>query len=378
MQHHRAKGSDNRPDVTLFIPTLVGGGAERVMISLAGGMREQGYNVDLLLVEASGPLLAEVPEGVRVVELGSKRTSLSLPAIRRYVGSSGTPVVISALHNANLATLFARKLFRLPTRVIVTVHNSLSAERAASKSIRGKVQHGLIGTSYRWADKIVAVSNETADDFAASTGINRDAITTIYNPVIADDLFKKAKESITHPWFAQGEPPVILGMGRLTKQKDFATLIRSFSLVVKKLPARLMILGEGGERTNLEKLVRELGLTDDVALPGFVSNPFPYLQRARAFALSSRWEGLGNVLIEALALGVPVVSTACQSGPREILADGKYGELVPVGDSNALADAISSALKKPTSVTDDASWTPYTRDASVEAYLRVAAVRKNG
>jgi len=190
----------------------------------------------------------------------------------------------------------------------------------------------------------VAVSRGVADDLARLTGLPREKIQVIYNPVVTPELFVKAEEPLGHPWFAAGEPPVILGVGRLHEAKDFQTLIRAFALVRKKRVARLVILGEGEERPKLEALVRELGLEEEVALPGFVDNPFKYMKRAGVFVLSSQWEGFGNVLVEAMACGTPVVSTACPSGPEEILENGRWGRLVSVGDVDALAEAIILTL----------------------------------
>ena len=166
--------------------------------------------------------------------------------------------------------------------------------------------------------------------------------------VHTSDLHQKCgrAEPFDHPWFAPGAPPVILGAGRLTEQKDFPTLIRAFALVRKKHPARLMILGEGEERSKLETLVQELGLEKEVSLPGFVDNPYKYMKRAAVFVLSSRWEGFPNVLVEAMALGTPVVSTDCPNGPAEILENGKWGELVPVGETQSLASAVLRTLDR--------------------------------
>jgi len=202
----------------------------------------------------------------------------------------------------------------------------------------------LMRLFYPWADKVVAVSKGVADDLVRITRLPKDKIQVIYNPVVTSEFFIKAEEPLDHPWFKPGEPPVILGVGRLTEAKDFPTLIRAFTLVRKERPARLMILGEGEDRPKLDALVKELGLEKDVALPGFVENPYKYMKRAAVFVLSSKWEGLPTVLIEAMALGTPVVSTACPSGPSEILEGGKWGRLVPVGDVEALAKAIVEAL----------------------------------
>jgi len=202
----------------------------------------------------------------------------------------------------------------------------------------------VIRCVYPWADAIVAVSNGVADDLSLTAGIPRERITTIYNPVVMPELHEKARAALNHPWFAPGTPPVLLGAGRLVAQKDFTTLIKAFARVRAVRPARLMILGEGEQRGSLEGLARELGVSADVTLPGFVLNPFPYMARASVFVLSSAWEGLPGVLIQALACGCPVVSTDCPSGPVEILENGKYGPLVPVGDDEVLAQAILSVL----------------------------------
>lgn len=172
----------------------------------------------------------------------------------------------------------------------------------------------------------------------------------IHNPVVTPKLFEQAKEPIDREWFKDGAPPVILGVGRLSLQKDFPTLIRAFTIVRKQLPARLMILGEGEERPQIEAMIKELGLASEVALPGFVSNPYAFMSRAAVFVLSSVYEGLPTVLIEAMAVGTPVVSTDCPSGPREILGFGKYGMLVPVRDFEALANAIVTTLSDQTDV----------------------------
>jgi glycosyltransferase involved in cell wall biosynthesis len=202
----------------------------------------------------------------------------------------------------------------------------------------------LIKIFYPWADAIVANSRGVAEDLMKLTGLPRDKIQVIYNPVVTPELFAKAEEPLDHPWFRPGEPPVILGVGRLTQQKDFPTLIRAFALVRKERPARLMILGEGEERPKLEALVRELRLEEDVALPGFVENPYKYMKRAAVFVLSSKWEGLPTVLIEALALGTQVIATNCPSGLEEVLEGGRWGRLVSVGDFAGLAQAILDRL----------------------------------
>jgi glycosyltransferase involved in cell wall biosynthesis len=229
----------------------------------------------------------------------------------------------------------------------------------------------LIRHFYGWADAIVAISGGVADDVARVTRIPRGHIQVIYNPVVTPGFRKKAEAPLEHPWFEAGGPPVLLGVGRLCPQKDFSTLIQAFAQARKERSARLLILGEGRDRPALEAMVRELGLEQDVALPGFIENPYPYMVRASLFVLSSRWEGLGNVLVEAMYCGVPLVATDCPHGPREILVDGKYGTLIPVGDAGALARAIQAGLNGKALRPPPESWQPFEVETAVSQYLDV-------
>jgi glycosyltransferase involved in cell wall biosynthesis len=229
----------------------------------------------------------------------------------------------------------------------------------------------LVRTCYPWAACVVAVSRGAADDLAHTAGLPREDIEVVYNPVITPRVMALARQTADHPWLAPSEPPVILGVGRLTRQKDFATLIRAFAEVRRTRSARLIILGEGEDRPALEALAADLGVAGDVALPGFRTNAVTYMAASALFVLSSAWEGLPTVLIEALAAGTRVVSTDCPSGPREILRAGELGALVPVGDAPALAAAIADALHRPAEVLPVAALAPFTRDAAVDHYLRL-------
>jgi len=333
--------------IALFVPSLRGGGAERVMVNLARGFVERGLRVDLVLAKAEGPYLFQVPPEVRVIDLGARRTLYSLPGLVRYLRREQPQAMLSALNHANIVAIWAKHLARVKTRLVVSEHSTLSRSTENTQLIRAKFMPFLIKIFYPHANAVVAVSRGAAEDLTARTGMPAGKIRVIYNAVITPELFAKAQEPLDHSWFRPDEPPVILGVGRLTTQKDFPTLIRAFALVRKRRSARLMILGEGEERPKLEALVRELGLEKDVALPGFVDNPYKYMKRAAVFVLSSRWEGFGNVLVEAMACGTPVVSTDCPSGPREILEDGRWGKLVSMGNPGALARGIIEALSNP-------------------------------
>jgi len=349
------------------------------MVNLARGFTKQGLQVDLVLAKAEGPYLSQVPKEVRVVDLGARRALCSLPGLVRYLRRERPQAMLSTLNHANIIALWAKKLARVPTRLVVREANTVSVEATNADTLKGKLMPHLIRIFYPWADAIVANSRGVAEDLMKLTDLPPDKIKVIYNPVVTPELFVKAEEPLDHPWFRPGEPPVILGVGRLTKQKDFPTLIRAFALVRKERPARLMILGEGEERPNLEALVRELGLEEDVALPGFVENPYKYMKRAAVFVLSSRWEGFGNVLVEAMALGTPVVATDCPSGPAEILEGGKWGQLVPVGNETSLARAIILALSKPVNAGELRSRAQlFSVDGVVQLYLDLLGVLRSG
>jgi glycosyltransferase involved in cell wall biosynthesis len=359
--------------IALFLPSLRGGGAERVMVNLTRGFAERGFKVDLVLAKAEGPYLAEVPKDVRVVDLDTKRVLYSLPRLVRYLRKEQPEAMLSALDHANIVAIWAKRLSGVKIRLVVSVHGNLSLSVANNKSIRGRLMPKFIRQFYPWADSIVAVSNGVAEDLADKTGISTEKLRVIYNPVVTPELIANAEEPLDHPWFAPGEPPVILGMGRLVKQKDFPTLIRAFSLVHKERPARLIIISEGEEREKLEGLVRELGLDGDVEMPGFVDNPYKYMKKAAVFVLSSRWEGFGLVLAEALALGTPVVSTDCPSGPAEILEGGKWGHLVSVGDHTTLAKNILVSLEEETRISTSSEVGEYAKsrfglDCAISAY----------
>jgi glycosyltransferase involved in cell wall biosynthesis len=231
---------------------------------------------------------------------------------------------------------------------------------------------------YRRAEGIIAVSEGVARDAAILTGLPRDRIHAIHNPTIPIDFDEKANEPVDHPWFDSDGLPVILAVGRLARPKDYPTLLRAFAILRDCLHCRLVILGEGRERTRISALAAELGISKHTDLPGYVANPFSYMRRASLFVLSSVWEGSPNVLIEALAAGAPVVSTDCENGPREILADGRYGILVPVGDPGALAEAMRTALENPPdkaflrSATDK-----YRANRNAKEYLRVMGFGKS-
>jgi glycosyltransferase involved in cell wall biosynthesis len=357
-----------RTKIAIFAPSLAGGGAERGAIKLAEGLARRGFDVDLVLAAAEGPRIHEIPADVRLVDLGARRVLGSLPGLVRYLRREKPRGLASVLDHANIVALWARKLGRYPGRVVVIEQNTLSEAALNGKTRRDRMMPRLVRRFYPWADYVVGVSQGVADDLAQFVSLSSDKLRVISNPIIASDIGELARAPIDHVWFERGEP-VFVAAGRLRPQKDFPTLLRAFADVRSTRPARLMILGEGPERGRLEALVEELGLTDDVSLPGATPNPYAYMARSTAFILSSRWEGLPTVLIEAMSCGAPVIATDCPSGPQEILAGGRYGTLVPVGDVAALAEAMEAALDGKLARPPAESWNPYRIETVVDEYV---------
>lgn len=331
--------------IAFFIPNLHGGGAERVAINLLKGMSAKNVPLDLVLTAAEGPYLTQVPEQVRIVNLTTRRVVKAILPLSRYLQQEKPFALVSHMNHANVMAVIAKKLSGIKTRLLLIEHDTLSV--AKSKLLRGALVPPLVKLLYPRADFVVGVSKGTVQDLENHFGIPREKLKVIYNPVVDDILLTKAKAAFNHPWFQEGSPPVFLAVGRLTEQKDFFTLIKAFELVRRQRSARLIILGEGESRSELEAMIAELGISEDISMPGFVENPYAYMSRATAFVLSSRWEGLGVVLIEAMACGCPVIATDCPSGPKEILAAGQFGALIPIGDVSTMSAAMLQVLKAP-------------------------------
>jgi len=354
------------------MPSLFGAGGQRSMLNLAHGIAECGYAVDLVLAQKEGAFVEEVRNTVRVVDLKATRALTSLPALVRYLRREQPEAMLSVFGYVNIISLLAWRLASVPTRLFVNEQNTVSLEAGNASRWRSRLVPWLIKRFYPWANGIVVVSQGVRDDLAELTSIARDRIQVIYNPsVVSADVHKKAQAHLDHPWFKPDQPPVLLAVGRLQAQKDYPMLIRAFAQVRKARPVRLVILGEGKERPLLEALIQELDLEQDVSLPGFVMNPCAYMARARLFVLSSRWEGLPTVLIEALCCGASVVATDCPSGPREILKDGQYGQLVPVRDVHAFARAIETTLDGKIPKPPPESWRPYELETVVGQYINL-------
>jgi glycosyltransferase involved in cell wall biosynthesis len=365
-------------EVALFSPSFDRGGVERMLTQLARGLADLGHRVDLVVRRRKEGLLEALPEGVRVVELDAiARDTLS--AAVAYLKTAAPQVVVSSKPENNALAVAARLRAGVATRVYIRAASAESARSAGQFFLKRWRLFRTMRRVFRQADGIIAVSRDLAADVASITGIPVQTIRVAHNPVVTPEMFELAQAPLEHPWLEVGAPPLILGIGRLGRVKDFALLVRAFARVRRELPCRLLILGEGRERAALERLAARLGVAEDFALPGFVHNPFAYLSRARLFALTSVAEGSPNALTEALALGVPVVSTDCRTGPREILQDGRYGTLVPVGDEKAIADGMLDTLRHP----HDPDYLrraalPYTVEASAREYAAILGLGEPG
>lgn len=335
--------------IALLLPSLAGGGAERMTLNLARGLSAQGECVDLVLARAEGPYSRQVPDGVRVIDLASSGMLKALMPLAAYLRRHRPRVLISALSHAGVIAVWAARLAGGATPVVVSVRSCLSIEARRSSRLGDRVMPLMARTFFPRAHAVVAVSQGVAEDLTGIVGLPEPLVRVINNPVVTPELSELAEQEPRHPWLRTGEIPVVLAAGRLTAQKDFLTLLRAFSMLREQRTARLLILGEGPQRQALIDLAQSLGFADSFALPGFEPNPFPSMRAASLFVLSSAWEGLPGVLIQAMACGTPVVATDCPAGPREILhaGDHQFGRLVAVGDDRALADAMAATLNEP-------------------------------
>ncbi len=316
------------------------------MVLLANGFALRGIIVTLVVAKAEGPCREMVAANISIVDLGTNRMVLALPRLMHHLRKAKPDVVLSALLTPNVLLLLSRVFLRMPMRVVISERSTISIALAHGGLIRKCLFPLLARWLYPKADAIVAVSGGVARDLSRYVGLSHASIHTIYNPVYSEELIQASYDTVAHPWFQDKEMPVVLSAGRLHEAKAFDVLIEAFALVRSRHPAKLIILGEGPQRSRLENIIRSLGLEDQVQLPGFVDNPWKYMRQANVFVLSSKWEGLPGALIEAMACGTPVVATDCPSGPSEILEEGKWGRLVPVGDVTALRDAIIKAFEE--------------------------------
>lgn len=329
--------------VGIFLTSMTIGGVERVALNLASGLSDHGYEIDLILVDAVGQFLSEVPEDVTIINLGKNRVATSILPLIKYLKSRELDVLFSMMTEPNLIAIAASVFTPTDTRLIISEHNMLSQ---SSDSTKDRLVALGAWASYPLADHTVAVSEGVHYDIASNTRLTSDSISVIYNPVKVDSIREEGDEPAEHRWLADETLDVVLSGGRHEPQKGFDTLLDAFTRLERD-DVRLIIFGEGPETDTLKALAETKEIESFVSFPGFIDNPYNYMSNSDIFVLSSEYEGFGVVLIEAMACGCPVVSTDCESGPAEILDNGTYGSLTPVGDDEALARAIQETLDNP-------------------------------
>ena len=375
----RASHPERPLGLTLVVPSFRGGGAERVLVALANAFAARGHDVELIACDAVGPYGAEVTAAVRVVDLGRPRVSRCVPGLARRLRARRPDAALSTMSHVNLSVSLARRLAGVGAGTRLILREAMPVEQGLV-AIGSFPERALARAAYRGCDDVVFVSEAQRLRFEAALslgpGVRRHVIV---NPA---PVPPPCGDASSHPPWPPGPEPVVLGVGRLADQKDFGTLIRAVAEVRRRRPSRpcrLVILGEGERRGELERLVAELGLCDAVALPGFVPDPFPAMHAAAVFALSSRFEGMPNALVQAVSLGTPAVSTDCPCGPSEVLRGGSIGPLVPVGDVGAMAAAISAQLDRDGRAEPPAEWVrAFAFDTAVERYLAVCRGEAEG
>jgi glycosyltransferase involved in cell wall biosynthesis len=362
--------------IAVFLATSGHSGVDRIMKNLIRETTSRGINVDLLHVRGHGPYFHEPVEGLRVVDLGVSHVTGSLLPLIRYLRRERPVGLLSDKDRVNRVALLAKRMASVPVRLVVRIGTTVSVNLSQRSWLQRRIQYFSIGHLYRWADRVVVPSAGAADDLVQVLNLPGHLIRVLPSPIVDQEIFALASEPVDHPWLNDPAVPVILGVGELCARKDFSTLIKAFARVRALRPCRLLVLGEGRQRQHLEGLVSHLNLEGSVSLPGFAKNPFPFMQRASLLVLSSICEGLPVALVEALALGTPVVATDCPSGPREILADGHYGPLTPVGDEAGLAEAMMRTLDDPPYSTDLRSAAmDFSVDQATSRYLEILGVK---
>lgn len=334
-----------------------------------------GHPVELLLIKARGEHLKHLPKEVNIVKLGSNHSAMTLLPLVRYLQKEQPKCILVAKHRAIVIAVIARMLAGVNTRIVGRLGTNLSRALEGKSALRKWLWHAPMRKIYPKVDMIIPVSKGVLDDITSITKLSSEKLRVICNPVITPETDRLAQQSISHPWFSKGQPPVILAAGRFTLQKDFITLIKAFAEVRQQRACRLVLLGHGALRSEYEALATTLGVDKELSMPGFSNNPYPYMKQASLFVLSSAWEGSPNVLSEALAQGTPVVATDCPSGPSEVLQGGKIAPLIPVSDVKEMAKAIIKTLDNPPPAESlRAAVQEYTVKISAQRYLEALGI----
>jgi glycosyltransferase involved in cell wall biosynthesis len=337
----------NSKSILILLPDLHGGGAERLHLLLARHWHAQGIKVEFALLQQRGALLSLLPKDIGIINLGANRIRRGILPFARYLKKARPDIVLAAMWPLTSAAVLSWRLAGKPGRLYLSDHVQLSISCLQELNLSPWLLAVVMRLTYPSASGIIAVSEGVKQDMCRLGRFAESQVRVIYNPAAIGVSTQPEMESVKNKLWGFGFDNHILSVGTLKVQKDHATLIRAFASLPESLNAKLTILGEGGLRAELEALVQQLGLQNRVAMPGFVVDTYPWYRTADLFVLSSRWEGFGNVIVEALECGLPVVSTDCQSGPAEILENGRVGRLVPIEDPVALAACMAKALTEP-------------------------------
>ena len=357
------------PRIALFLPSLEGGGAERAFVELANAFVERDVCVDLVLAQETGPFVKEVAPAVRVWNLDSARWPTIVRRLVRYLRTERPDVLMSGLDIPNVAAVVASALAGSLSRCVLSQRAVLGAVWRMEFPRTWRLWLGLLRSAYPRARLVICNSHAAATEVVDRCGVPAARCAVVYNPVDVDSIERKAREPISDDWLAAGAPPLLLSVGSLTPRKDMATVIRAFAILRRSRPFNLLILGEGSERRQLERLVVELGLEGAVRMPGFDPNPFAWMARASVVISASRAEGCPNVIQQALVCGARIVATDCPGGTAEVLEHGHWGRLVPVGDAEAMATAVLAAADDPNGPDSRVRGRAFGPEAAVQAYL---------
>lgn len=356
------------PRIAFFLATSGHSGVDRLMRNLIPAVARRGYAVDQLKVRRHGPDVAPVP-GVRVVDLGTRHVYSSLWSLTRYLHRERPAVLLSDKDKVNRTAILARSLAGVDTRLVLRSGTTISEDLAHRGLWQRWSQRLSMQWLYRRASAVLVPSAAARCDLITFAHLPEQLVRAVPSPIIPSQLLEQRPPPPAHPFFASGVP-VVVSVGELSPRKDFSTLLRAFARLRQKRSCRLVILGRGAMAAALLAQATELGIGADVDFPGFLPDVFSYVSHAAVFAFTSRWEGFGNVVAEALACGTPVVSTDCPGGIRDLLQQGEIGALVPIGDDAAMADALERTLDDaPSAGALRAAARPYEIEAATTAYL---------
>ncbi|MGL5804542.1 MAG: glycosyltransferase, partial [Xenococcaceae cyanobacterium] len=344
--------SNSLGTVAIYIDSLQGYGADKTLLKIAEGLAEIDIEIDLVTAKKVGKIGSQINPAINLINFDSSRFNLikNVFGLTKYLIDKKPAILFSSIHFNNITSACSIMLARLvgvKSKLVVRQANSLEYQLKGYPFPIGTLMYPLIKMAYKKADLIICPSKGLLSDLTKFMKAEESKIKLVYNPTVTADIFIKAQQEVDHRWFKQKSCPIILAAGRLKPQKDFKTLINAFARVKRNFKdAKLVILGEGTQRQELQSLITKLNIQEDVDLVGFQENPYAFIAKADVFVLSSIYEGLPNILIEALALKTKIVATNCPSGPAEILKFGKYGSLLPIDSPFLLEAAIAEALEQ--------------------------------